>query len=262
MPIGPFEREVLLLLARHRNPESFIGGATVLNQSPESPRRSEDIDVFHDTESALQAGLNQDLPLLKAEGYRVNILFQGPSFCRAVVEKGGKRTRLEWVYDSAFRFFPVEADPELGYRLSFWDAATNKVLAGIGRGVIRDYVDLLHLHERHLPLGALIWAAAGKDPGVNPHFICNELARTHRYTPVDYKSLNMKPVDPESMRKKWRAALRDAEILFEDVLHEAPCGCFFVDESGNPQEPAAQSLSALRPHFGSIGGCWPQVVDA
>ncbi len=33
MPVGVFEREVLKLLAANRNPDSYVGGATVLNQS-------------------------------------------------------------------------------------------------------------------------------------------------------------------------------------------------------------------------------------
>lgn len=262
MPIGPFEREVLLLLAKHRNPESYIGGATVLNQSVESPRRSKDIDVFHDTVLALQAGLALDHALLRARGYTLDILFQAPAFCRAVVEKDGQSTKMEWVYDSAFRFFPVESDSELGYRLNFWDAATNKVLAGIGRGVIRDYVDLLYLHGHYLSLGALIWAAAGKDPGVNPCFICNELSRAHRYSPVEYATLQLeKPVDPEALRKQWRQALDEAEQLFETVLSDAPVGCFFLDAAGQPQTPTESSLGDLTRHFGTVGGCWPRVVD-
>src|SRR6266496_1651811 len=45
MPLGPFEREVLRLLAINRNADSYVGGATVLLQSPVSPRSSEDIDL-------------------------------------------------------------------------------------------------------------------------------------------------------------------------------------------------------------------------
>ena len=32
MPLGPFESEVLHLLAGNRNPDSYVGGATVLHQ--------------------------------------------------------------------------------------------------------------------------------------------------------------------------------------------------------------------------------------
>ncbi len=261
MPIGGFEKEVLTLLAAHRNPESYIGGATVLNQSPQSPRRSEDIDVFHDSEAALIDALDQDIPLLKERGYRVRDLFRTPSLYRAVVEKGGRATRLEWVTDSSFRFFPIEPDPELGYRLHFWDAATNKVLAGVGRREIRDYVDLLEIHQHRLSLGALIWAAAGKDPGLNPHSIRQELARTHRYAPPEYETLNMEPVNPEEMRSRWCKGLQEADELFEHVLADAPVGCLFLDQDLRPQTPDRETIFRLRPHFGSVGGCWPRVVD-
>ena len=37
MPLGAFEQEVLRLLAVNRNPDSYVGGATVLNQNSVSP---------------------------------------------------------------------------------------------------------------------------------------------------------------------------------------------------------------------------------
>ena len=55
MPLGNFEREVLRVLAANRNPDSFIGGATVLHQAADSPRRSQDVDVFHDAPELLLA---------------------------------------------------------------------------------------------------------------------------------------------------------------------------------------------------------------
>ena len=61
MPIGPFEAKILRVLAANRNPESFIGGATVLNQRKDSPRTSEDIDVFHDSEASLLKSVELEL---------------------------------------------------------------------------------------------------------------------------------------------------------------------------------------------------------
>jgi hypothetical protein len=45
MPLGAFEQEVLRLLAVNRNPDSYVAGATVLNQNPASPRTSKDVDL-------------------------------------------------------------------------------------------------------------------------------------------------------------------------------------------------------------------------
>jgi hypothetical protein len=69
MPLGEFESEVLRLIARNRNPDSFIAGATVLHQSADSPRASRDVDVFHDTAECLARSVEVDTALLRTEGY-------------------------------------------------------------------------------------------------------------------------------------------------------------------------------------------------
>ncbi len=262
MPLGPFEREILLLLAANRNPESHVAGASVLNQGPQSPRTSQDIDLFHDTEEALNAAVTADLSTLQKAGYQAPLISNQPTFKRASVSKDGQLSKIEWVFDSAFRFFPTEADPELGYRLNFWDAATNKILAGAARAVIRDYIDLLHLHEHHLSLGALAWAAAGKDDGLSPLFILEELSRLQRYARIEYESLQLtQPVDPKALKPIWIRALDEAKHLVQETLLDAPYGCLFLDKSGNPVTPTLETLPHLTPHFGTVRGCWPRIVE-
>ncbi len=51
MPLSELQVEILRLLAAHRNPESYVAGATVLNQ--DGPRFSGDIDIFHDREESI-----------------------------------------------------------------------------------------------------------------------------------------------------------------------------------------------------------------
>jgi hypothetical protein len=182
MPIGPFESEVLRLLASNRNPDSYVGGATVLHQAPDSPRASADIDVFHDTAPAVHDAAARDTETLQAAGYEVRIVSRQESFCRGIVSKGPLVTKLEWVQDIAFRFFPVEPDVQLGWRLNFWDVGTNKVLAFCGREKLRDWLDVIYLHERHLCLAALVWAAAAKDPGLTPEFLLDAAKRFGRAT--------------------------------------------------------------------------------
>jgi hypothetical protein len=43
----------------------------------------------------------------------------------------------------------LEQDALCGYRLHDADAATNKMLALAGRSEVRDFVDVLHLHETY-----------------------------------------------------------------------------------------------------------------
>lgn len=261
MPLGDFEREVLQVMAANRHPDSFIGGATVLNQAPSSLRTSKDIDVFHDVPAALEAAVAADRGALAAAGFAVEVGRAFPGFVRAMVRRGEQRTKVEWVFDSAFRFFPVEADAELGYRLNFWDAATNKVLAAAGRAEVRDYLDLLELHERHLSLGALIWAASGKDAGLTPSFIVEELSRVQRYPAETYQQLLLeRPIDPVALKQTWLTALAEARSLFETVLFRAPVGCLFLNASGQPTTPSVETLPQLTPHFGSLRGCLPRIA--
>jgi hypothetical protein len=165
VPPGDFEREVLRVLAANRNPDSFVAGATVLHRAPESPRRSEDVDVFRDRPEALVAAYLADVAALGRAGFAVEAVGRvKATFRRALVRRGGLRTKVEWVQDAAFRFFPVEPDLELGWRLNFWDAATNKALAMAGRQKLRAFPDCLYLHQHHLHLGALVWRRAARIP--------------------------------------------------------------------------------------------------
>ena len=66
----------------------------------------------------------------------------GRSFIRALVLRDTERVLIDWATDSAFRFFPVVADAEVGYRLHTVDAATNQCLALAGRTEVRDVIDV------------------------------------------------------------------------------------------------------------------------
>ena len=46
MPLEDFQKEILGLLAKNRNPDSYVAGGLVLNESQSAPRYSNDIDIF------------------------------------------------------------------------------------------------------------------------------------------------------------------------------------------------------------------------
>lgn len=167
------------------------------------------------------------------------------------------------VFDSAFRFFPVVPDPVLGYRLHHADLAVNKVLAGAGRLAIRDYIDLIHLHRTYLHLGALAWAATGKDPGLSPLLILNELNRHTRYQPEDLAEVRLRePVSLPALKVEWLEMLRSARDLVTR-LPAAEVGCLYLDPRGQPVTPSPEepSFATLVRHFGHLKGSWPRVVD-
>lgn len=264
MPLGDFEREVLRLLAANRNPDSFIAGATVLHRTDDSPRRSEDVDVFHDLPEALVAACDADTATLRQAGFEIEPVGRvQPEFRRALIRRGGNQTKIEWVQDAAFRFFPVEPDLELGWRLNFWDAATNKVLAMAGRQKIRDFLDCLYLHEHHLHLAALVWAAGGKDPGLTPEFILDWALRGNRFFPEDLADVRLgRPIDLVATKQAWFAAVQEARALIAR-LPVTELGCLYLDAAGNPVRPDPDSprFAQLTRHYGSVKGAWPRIVE-
>ena len=264
MPLADFEREVLRLLAANRHPDSFVGGATVLHQSPGSPRASKDVDYFHDTIESLAAAAKRDVRTLETAGYEVELGRPQDTFQRALVRRGGLKTKVEWVFDSAFRFFPVEPDLDLGWRLNFWDAATNKVLAFAGRSKIRDLFDVVYLHEQHLCLGALAWAAGGKDPGMTPEAIIHWARRNAIYRADELKDLQLGvPIALPELKGRWMEASQTALDLIAR-LPPAELGCLYLNASNQPvcPDPAASDFPKLKRHFGSVKGAWPRIVQS
>ena len=263
MPIGEFEREVLRAIAANRNPDSYLGGATVLHQSNDSPRMSRDVDVFHDTAESLMKSVEIDVASLRSAGFLVELGKPQETFQRAVITKGPKGTKVEWVFDSAFRFFPVEPDSELGWRLNFWDAATNKTLALFGRHEFRDYLDVQYLHRKFLRLGALVWAAAGKDPGLTPELILDWIKRHTIHSRGQIEQVKLaQPLDLVQMKQEWLQIVSDAESLVAH-LPMSEVGCFYLNTDGKPvcPNPDSSEFAKLTRHFGSVKGAWPRIVE-
>jgi len=263
MPLTTFQSETLLLLAEHRSPESFLAGGTVLNAELDSPRYSKDLDIFHDVETSVATSAEVDTVSMREAGYEVQWLLQQPLFQRAEVSLHGNRLLIEWVFDSAFRFFPVERDEQVGWRLNLYDAATNKLLALMGRGEPRDYLDVLYFHQHQLSLGTLCWASAGKDPGVNPFMILQECQRTTHFRPEQFLELQLvRPIDLQQWKRQWIEASRAAELLLNRLPAEE-VGCLYLDTTGKPvtPDPDSAEFPFLIRHYGSIRGAWPVIRE-
>ena len=261
MPLGDFEKNVLRLLAANRNPESYVAGATVFLRREDSHRQSQDIDVFHDTVQSLKLAAAQDAAVLQKNGYALEWAEIQETLQRATVSKDGRSTKVEWAYDSAFRFFPVQPDAELGFVLHPLDGATNKLLALAGRGELRDYLDVLFLHRNVLGLGALAWAACGKDAGFTPQFLIEEAQRLAHYPAVRLKTLMLRePVDLVECKLQWLAAVAEANALFLKLPSDE-IGCLYLDANGQAviPDPVAPGFALLRRHFGSVRGAWPAI---
>jgi hypothetical protein len=259
MPLTPFQREVARLLAANRNPESHVAGGAAINRTSDALRFSEDLDIFHDVADSVRTSAELDERTLRERGYSVHRTFESPTIVRVEVERGGERLRLDWTSDSAFRFFPAVPDEDFGYRLHDADLATNKLLALAGRSEIRDYLDILQIDRNYLGLGAVIWAACGKDAGYTPALILDETNRHSRYQPGDLVMENLvRAVDLRELKQQWIGARNQAAELFEKLPAEE-LGCLYLDANGHPVTPDPRSLEfpLLVRHWGSVRGAWP-----
>ena len=263
MPISEIQSEVLRRIAANRNPESYLAGATVIHREADTPRYSRDLDFFHDLADSVAASARKDVATLGQAGYEVRWLLRAPSIHRAVVSVDRRQLTIEWAQDSAFRFFPIQEDECFGYRLHDADAAVNKVLALAGRDEVRDFVDVIYLHSNYLSLGALAWAACGKDPGYTPEFLLEHASRHTAYRQADLDRLDLRvPLEIKSLKKSWLEALDEARKLVISLPAEE-IGCLYLDLDRIPvtPDPSADSSATLIRHRGSVRGAWP-VIDA
>jgi hypothetical protein len=255
VPLTGLQAAIAELLAVNRSSDSYLAGGAAMHIEPNSKRTSNDLDYFHDSEERVAQAFVADDRLLRQEGYEVEVLLQQPGFVRALVRKHGDETKVEWAHDSAWRFLPTIRTARCGFQLGPIDLAVNKLLALVGRDEPRDYLDI-HDAMATLPLGALCWAAAGKDPGFTPAMLLDLLRRRGRYRPEDFARLDLvAPVDLQALKARWLAALEDAE-RFVATRDPAEIGCLYYSPAKRTfvqPEPGERVV----PHYGRPGGVLP-----
>ena len=264
MPLTTFQQEILALVAESRSPDSYLAGGAALHFSPNSLRYSNDLDFFHDSTERVAKAFSDDSRLLEGAGITVGVELSQPGFIRATVARDSESTRIDWAHDSAWRFMPPVRDELGGYVLHDVDLAINKTLALAGRDEPRDFVDILYVHEHVLPVAAMIWAAAGKDPGFSPLSLLELLKRRGRVRPEEIARLDLaQPFDLVSAKEIWRSALEEADIFARSrppdeagcLYYSVPAERFVVPVAGRTL--ADQGVST---HWGRPGGVIPRVI--
>lgn len=269
MAVTPFQVGILRLIARKRidGGETYVAGGLALNHQLRCSRVSADINVFSDTYEAMVSAADLDCALLRENGYAVRIVRERTSIVEVVVSRDGNATDIQWVRDSAHRFFPLINDPLLGATLHPFDLATNKLLALAGRSVPRDWVDTVSCAGLVQPLGLLAWAASGKDPGLSPRYVLDMAARTrYAQSEIDVAVNTAETVDVAALSRKWHLMIEEgrrlitalpAEHVGKAVLNKD--GTLF---SGSFAELAKDVESgSVMFHAGRICGAWPQIVS-
>jgi hypothetical protein len=267
--LTPIQRELCRLLAESRiaSGESYVAGGAALNEVLGAPRLSRDVDLFHDTDAALDASWRADRQLFEQRGFVVRLVRERPAFVEAEVQRAGDSVLLQWVRDSTYRFFPLVEHAEFGLTLHPVDLATNKVLALVGRLEVRDWVDVIECSERLQPLGYLAWAACGKDPGFSPAGILEHAAHSARYSADEVAALSFEgsPPDAADLARRWHALRAEAAETVA-ALPPAEAGRCVLDVDGRLFRGTAAaatdaiSRGQLRFHRGAIRGAWPTIV--
>lgn len=248
------------MLSRNRTFDSYLAGGAAILIEPNTTRFSRDLDYFHDSEARVAEAFAADRRLLDREGYSIGVDLNQPGFVRAVVRKGEDSTKIEWARDSAWRFMPTICDERVGFVLHPVDLAVNKILALAGRDEPRDVLDVLHFHRRVLALGALCWAACGKDPGFTPLSLLELLRRRGRVRKEDLARLDLVvPIDLQVLKQEWLEALDSVESFVTSRPSEE-IGCLYYSAARrgfvDPRE-----VSDSVPHFGRPGGVLPRIAD-
>ena len=261
MPLSEIQSRVLDLLAINRSEESHLAGASGIQMSPTAPRTSHDLDLFHDSEKAVANAFNNDHRLLLENDFLVDVQLSQPGFIRARIQNPSGSVLIDWARDSIWRFFKPVPLEGIGYVLHPVDLAVNKVLALAGRDEPRDFLDTLYLHETVLPIGALIWAAAGKDPGMNPRMLLELLQRKGLVQKEELERLDLRTkIDLDTIHADWKLALAEAkEWITSRPAQDA--GCLYADrETGRLIAPEKnQPADILR---GQPGGVLPMIQGA
>jgi hypothetical protein len=255
VPLTRLQSELLRTLADQRSPDSHIAGGIAINR--DGPRFSSDIDIFNDNEDRLVATAERDAAILTEAGFQIDWLSRRGTGKRTALAHGlGESTQLEWMADADFRFFPAQRDPLFGYVLHPADLATNKASAAADRRAPRDIVDLVTIHERILPLGAVVSAAVGRFPGMTPEEMLAEIRRRSTFTADEFQALAMEePIDVRRTQRSIRAMLEHAEAFVQELPSEA-VGLLFL-EGDRPVQPDPSRLDRYRRHAGARRGHWP-----
>ena len=261
MPLTDYQAILARLLSANRTFDSYLAGGAAILIEPNTMRFSRDLDYFHDSETRVAESFAADRRLLDDHGYSIDVDLNQPGYVRAIVRKDKIATKVEWARDSAWRFMPTVRDIRVGFVLHPVDLAVNKVLALAGRDEPRDVLDALYLHGRVLVLGALCWAACGKDPGFTPLSLLGLLQRRGRIHAEDLARLDLaEPIDLHETKNAWLEALDSVEPFVAPRPPEE-IGCLYYSASQHRFVDPREVTDAV-PHFGRPGGVLPRIIES
>ncbi|MBM3549969.1 MAG: hypothetical protein FJX54_23775 [Alphaproteobacteria bacterium] len=261
MALTKIQSKVLEVIAANRDDASYFAGGAVMNAK--GPRQSDDLDIFHDTDELVHERAKKDIAALQAAGIAVALDLEVFGTVEATASWYGEKTIIQWMSETARRFFPIVDDPVFGKRMHDADLAVNKTLATAMRRKARDLVDLADIVKGYAPLGALASAVSGKLESESPLKIIERIRRTAAgVSGTELMSVrSLVPVDPSAIREQILAACDDAETYCRTKLPPQHVGALLLDEGERPvaADQAMMDTGTIKARAPTEHGVWPVI---
>lgn len=258
VPLSNLQKAVLTAIWENRTEQSHLAGASAIHASPASIRYSGDLDFFHDNEAAVAEAFAKDRSKLGNAGFSIKPILSQPGFIRAQIAMGDESVLIDWAHDSAWRFMPTISLEGIGHVLHPVDLAVNKVLALGGRDEPRDWVDVIYLDAKFISLGAMVWAAVGKDPGMNPEMLLGLLSRKGKIQQRDLDRLILTPeVQLSDLHAQWTKSLAQAKLFVRSrppveagrLYINSKSGRFFTPAEGDEYQLCEPTSGGVLPRI-------------
>jgi hypothetical protein len=110
MALNDLQKRIMRLLSQNRSPSSYLAGGLILNR--DWPRRSDDIDIFHDTDEEVSEATEKDIADLEKQDLVVAVDVRTYGTYEATVSDGLSSTVIQWMSDSRIRVFPLVRDEQ------------------------------------------------------------------------------------------------------------------------------------------------------
>ena len=242
MALTDLQRRIMQRLSMNRSQSSYLAGGLILNL--DWPRRSDDIDIFHDTDEEVSEAAEKDIADLEKECFGVTVDVRAYGTYEATVSDNSSSTVIQWMSDTRIRFFPLVKDEQWGLRLHQADLAVNKVLAASSRRKARDFADIVAISANMCPIGPLVMAAAGKPPAYSPQKIIEQI-RWHAQGISDDEYSAVKGLPTAWTPHFIRAEVTRQMELAETYIMSAPVavvGVLSVNADGTPIEVTSETI--------------------
>ena len=169
----------------------LVAGGAALLACELIDRPTEDLDLFAATPTrSVAPGKDAFVGALRARDCGVEVIQDGPTFCRMVVTRAGEQTLVDLAIDSQPRTRPIIT--VLGPTLAPLELAGRKLLALFGRAEARDFADTYLLAQR-FGTEALIEQARAIDAGFDLRVLAQMIRTITRFTddeiPLDANDL-------------------------------------------------------------------------